>query len=131
MGGIQRKAALLCHPDKVSDEFQVAAQKIFMDLKAAYDSNDLKTVNGIFMDMEKGNFFRPKSETVQEKDLLRAEIAKMKRFIKQIETDIITIKESGTFNIVKNISDWDEYFLKTKKQLEGELEMLKGAIEVF
>ena len=87
-----------------------------MDLKAAYDSNDLKTVNEIFKDLDKGNFFRPKSETVKEKDLLRAEIAKMKRLIKQIETDIFTIKESETYNIIISIKDWDEYFSRTKKQ---------------
>jgi hypothetical protein len=101
---------------KVSEEFEIAAQRIFMDLKAAYDSNDLKTVNEIFKDLDKGNFFRPKSETVKEKDLLRAEIAKMKRLIKQIETDIFTIKESETYNIIISIKDWDEYFSRTKKQ---------------
>jgi hypothetical protein len=126
-----RKAALLCHPDKVSEEFEIAAQRIFMDLKAAYDSNDLKTVNEIFKDLDKGNFFRTKSETVKEKDLLRAEISKMKRLINQIETEIITIKESETYNIIISIKDWDEYFSRTKKQLEEELDMLKGDNTLF
>jgi len=59
-----RKATVLCHPDKVSEEFKDAAQKIFIELKEAYDRNNLKRVNEILEDLEKGNYFKTKSETV-------------------------------------------------------------------
>ncbi|WPC10980.1 hypothetical protein LEQ04_09980 [Riemerella anatipestifer] len=42
-----RKATVLCHADKVADEFKDAAQRIFIDLKEAYDTNDLKKVSEI------------------------------------------------------------------------------------
>lgn len=120
-----RKASILCHPDKIADEFKEAAQKIFIELKQAYDANDLKKVSEILDELEKGNFFKTKSETVQEKDLLKAAIAKLKRQIKNLETEIILIKESDTFKTITSIDDWDEYFQNTKEKLQAELNNLK------
>jgi len=124
-----RKATVLCHPDKVADEFKEAAQSIFIDLKQAYDANDLKKVSKIQEELEKGNLFKAKSETVQEKDLLKVAIAKLKRQIKILETEIITIKESNTFNTIISIEDWDDYFKKTKEKLQRELEELQHEIK--
>ena len=124
-----RKATVLCHPDKVADEFKEAAQRIFIELKQAYDANDLKKVSEILDELEKGNFFKTKSETVQEKDLLKVAIAKLKRQIKILETEIITIKESNTFKTIINIEDWDDYFQRTKEKLKRELEELQLEIE--
>jgi hypothetical protein len=120
-----RKATVLCHPDKAADEFKEAAQRIFIELKQAYDANDLKKVSEILDDLEKGNFFKTKSETVQEKDLLKAAIAKLKRQIKILETEIITIKESDTFKTIISIEDWEDYFQSTKDKLTRELEELQ------
>jgi hypothetical protein len=124
-----RKATILCHPDKVANEFTEAAQRIFIELKQAYDANDLKKVSDLLEELEKGNFFKNKSETIQEKDLLKAAIAKLKRQIKTLETEIITIKESDTFKTVISIEDWDEYFNSTKEKLKRELEELELEIE--
>src|SRR5690606_29725248 len=89
-----RKATVLCHPDKVSDEFKEAAQQIFIELKAAYDVNDVKKVSEILNDLENGNFFKAKSETITEKDVLKAAIAKLRRQVKQLDDEIIYIKQS-------------------------------------
>jgi len=124
-----RKATVLCHPDKVTDEFKDAAQKIFIELKQAYDANDLKKVSDILEELEKGNFFKSKSETVQEKDLLKVAIAQLKRQIKILETEIINIKESDTFKTITSIEDWDDYFQRTKEKLQRELEELSIEIK--
>lgn len=122
---IFRKATVLCHPDKVSDEFKEAAQKIFIELKEAYDANNLKRVSEIFEDLQKGNFFKSRSETVSEKDLLKAAISKLRIQIKTLETEILAIKTSDTFTIINSISDWDEYFASTKATLQKEMESLR------
>ena len=124
-----RKATVLCHPDKVADEFKEAAQRIFIELKHAYDANDLKKVSEILDELEKGNFFKTKSETVQEKDLLKAAIAKLKRQIKILETEIIAIKESEPYKTIISIENWDDYFKRTKEKLQRELEELQLEIE--
>ena len=119
-----RKATMLCHPDKVSDEFKETAQKIFIELKHAYDTNDLKRVEGILNDLEKGNYLKSKSETVTEKDLLKSAIEKLRRQIKTLEAEIIAIKQSETYQTVAEIGDWEEYFKTIREKLQRELDEL-------
>lgn len=124
-----RKATVLCHPDKVSDEFKLAAHEVFIELKAAYDKNDLKKVSDILSDLEKGNYFKYRSETVLKADLLKVAIAQLRRQIKTLETDIITIKQSDTYMTIISITDWDEYFSMIKGKLQNELEELILEVE--
>jgi hypothetical protein len=123
-----RKATVLCHPDKVSDEYKDAAQSIFIQLKAAYDANDLECVSNIVMDLEKGNYFKLRSETVNEKDLLKAAIAKLNMQINILENEIVEIKESDSYKHIININNWDEYFNNTKELLESELNELQNEL---
>lgn len=120
-----RKATVLCHPDKVSDEFKSAAQDIFIELKNAYDSNNLKKVIEILEDLEKGNYFSSKSDTISEKELLKTAIAKLRKQIEKLEIEIVTIRQSDTFKTIIDITDWDDYFQNTKQKLHVELENLK------
>jgi hypothetical protein len=71
-----RKATLLCHPDKVSNEFKSDAETIFIKLKTAYELNDLKKVTDILKNLQKGSF-KTQSETLSEKDLLILAIKKL------------------------------------------------------
>ena len=123
-----RKATVLCHPDKVNDEFKEAAELIFIELKAAYDMNDLKKVSEILNDLENRNYFKIRSETITEKDILKAAIAKLRLKIKQLENEIINIKQSEAFKTISSITSWDEYFRITKEKLSIELDILKKQI---
>lgn len=124
-----RKATFLCHPDKVNDDLKDASQKIFIELKKAYEANDLRTVSEILTDLEKGNYFKSKSETVSEKDKLKAAIAKLRRQIKTLESEIISIKQNNTFITINSVDDWDSYFIRTKEKLEKELQELQIEVE--
>lgn len=123
-----RMATLLCHPDKVNDKNKVAAQEIFIRLKNAYDSNDLKQVEEILNDLGKGNFFQSKSDTISEKEQLMAEIDKLRRRIESIEKEISSIKNSSAYKSVIVIENWNEYFRKRKATLEAELEEIKAQV---
>jgi len=124
-----RKATQMCHPDKVSDEFKEVAHKIFIELKQAYDTNDLKRVTEILDELEKGTSLKPRSETISEKELLKSAIAKLRIRIKTLETEIITIKQSETYKTVAGIVNWDEYFEIIKEKLQRELKELKLEIK--
>jgi len=123
-----RRATFLCHPDKVNDTFKDAAQKIFIQLKLAYEANDLNRVSEILNELEKGNYFKTKSETINEKDKLKAEIVKFKSQIQTLETEIAEIKESETYKTIIEIDSWDDYFKHTKEKLTMELEELNSEI---
>ncbi|MGI8582399.1 MAG: phospholipase D-like domain-containing protein [Chitinophagaceae bacterium] len=124
-----RKATFLCHPDKVNDEFKDAAEKIFIQLRSCYEMNDLKKVNEILRDLEKGNFFKSKSDTVSEKDKLKVAIAKLRQQVKRLENEIIATKESEAYKTIISIDDWDIYFSSIKEKLERELQELQIEIE--
>lgn len=125
-----RMATLLCHPDKVNEKLKEAAQGMFIRLKAAYDSNNLKQVSEILNDLEKGNYFKSNSDTVSEKELLRAEIAKLRKRISSLEKEIVTIRNCDAYKTIISIDDWDVYFSNMKVKLETELEEMKKQTEV-
>ena len=54
----------------------------------------------------------------------KTSISYRKEKLKQLEKDIITLKESETFTTINNINDWNTYFKETKTQLEQELQNL-------
>lgn len=120
-----RKASILCHPDKVSDELKEIAQAIFIELKSAYECNDLKKVSEILQNLEQGHLFKTKSQTISEKEKLKSLIIELRTKIIEIEREINSIKESETFINISSIENWDDYFKKTKEILQGELNRLK------
>lgn len=125
-----RKASLLCHPDKVSDEFKEAAKAIFIELKTAYEANDLRRVSEILRQLQLGKLFKSKSETISEKDKILFVINDMKLKISQIEGEIISIKETEIFKTIISISDLDKYFSETKRKLQQELINLENSLNV-
>lgn len=116
-----RKASKLSHPDVVSDTQKEMATKLFAELNEAYASNDLKKVSEILENLEKGNFFVSKSDTINEKQLILTEIENLKNKINELSKNIQEIKESETYNTISKIENWDEYFSTTKHQLEEQL----------
>jgi len=120
-----RTASFLCHPDKVDGKFKETAQSIFISLKKAYDANDLMKVREIVKNLKGGDYFKPKSETISETDLLKHEIAKMKVRIRILEKRIRKIRESAEYREIIGIKDWDAYFKARKNKLRAELEELR------
>lgn len=116
-----RKASKLCHPDVVSEDQKELADKLFAELNAAYERNDLEKVKEILENLEKGNFFVNKSDAINEKQLMKAEIEKLKMRIQELQQQVQLIKESDTFKTIRSIDDWDIYFANTKEKLTVQL----------
>jgi hypothetical protein len=124
-----RKASKLCHPDVVSEEQKELADKLFTELNKAYEQNDLKKVSEILGNLEKGNFFVSKSDTITEKQLLKAEIEKLKIRISELFQQVELIKESDAYKTIISIKDWDAYFKETKEKLENQAKELENGGE--
>ena len=73
----------------------------------------------------KQGIFRPRSETVNEKQKLQAIIGQLKFKIQQIETEIFEMKESKAYQTISEIDDWNHYFADTKEQLVDEIDRLE------
>ncbi|MEO9210234.1 MAG: DnaJ domain-containing protein, partial [Ginsengibacter sp.] len=119
-----RKASKLCHPDVVSEEQKEMADKLFAELNAAYERNDLEKVKEILENLEKGNFFVNKSDAINEKQLMKSEIEKLKIRIRELQQEMQLIKESDAYKTISGIDDWDFYFKETKEKLEEQAKEL-------
>jgi hypothetical protein len=108
-----RKATKFCHPDKVTEEQKEQAQKLFNDLKEAYDNNDLQKVNSILKNLEKG-IFKSQGETITEKDKLKLIKESLKIKEKGLIKELTKINKSLTYREIEKISDWDNYFENLK-----------------
>ncbi|MBT4646993.1 molecular chaperone DnaJ [archaeon] len=123
-----REATVLCHPDKFANEsidIQKQVEAIFKELNEANAKNDLKHVTEILEKLKKGILSTSKGDGLTDKDILRLTIDRLKMKLREIESAIIAIKESDTFQTIINIEDWDDYFYQTKEELKIELEELK------
>jgi hypothetical protein len=124
-----RSASKLCHPDVVSEEQKELADKLFTELNKAYEQNHLKKVTEILETLTKGNFFVSKSDTITEKQLMKAEIEKLKIRISKLQNQVQLIKESDAYNTISSIKDWDVYFKETKEKLENQAKELEDGGE--
>jgi hypothetical protein len=118
---IYRKATKLCHPDIVEEEQREKAHEIFIELKEAYENNNLDRVKEIYNGLLKNEIFSSKSDTTDEKSILQDEINRLRTRLSELKAEISTIKESDAYLTISNIENWDKYFSETKKQLQAQL----------
>ncbi len=123
-----RKASQICHPDRVNDDMKEVAEQIFIQLNQAYEQNDIITVNKILAELEQ-DIFLPRSETVNEQKKLKTIISQLKVKIQKIESEIIEIKNSESYQTIEQIYDWDKYFAETKEQLISEIDKLDNKLK--
>ena len=123
-----RKATKFCHPDKVTEEQKVQAQKVFNDLKEAYDSNNLIKVNLILKDLEKG-IFKSQGETISEKDKLLAIKNELESKRNKIEIEIVELKESKTYTTLTEIDNFENHFEELEDKFRNVLEILGSQIK--
>jgi len=79
-----RKAVLLCHPDKFTDEKQKEkAHKIFVQLQEAYSKNNLKKVREILSNLEKGIYEIDEEIKVSKKVILLEQLNYLKQRLEE------------------------------------------------
>ena len=104
------------------------AEEIFKELNEANSRNDLDKVISILENLEKGILKSEKGDSISDKEILRATINRLKIKLNNLESEILDIKQSDTFQTVSTIEDWDIYFNQTKEKLQMELEELKSEL---
>ena len=122
---LYRKAAGLCHPDKVSEEQRERAKQLFQELNNANANNDLDKVRKILSFILNGVLFSNFADTVNEKERLKAEVIRLRRIVNELKGKIASIKSSEVYQKIISISDLDIYFTNLKTQLEDEFNKLK------
>lgn len=119
-----RKATKLCHPDKVTDEQKEQAQRVFTELKGAYDSNDFEKVNAILANLEKG-IFKSQGETITQKEKLLIVKQELELKREALEKALHKLKISEAHQIIIKLDDWKTHFQNSKQRLYSLLDDLK------
>lgn len=130
---IYRKAAMLCHPDKFSQEspeVQAKAEEMMKELTLAKEKNDLERIKEIFHDLKQGKLTLTKSEESSDKIELKKLVKTLREKLVKLEEEIIKIKESEEYQTIQEISDWNEYFQRIKEQIDNEIETLRNEINI-
>ncbi len=122
---IFRACSVLCHPDKVADEFKDEATMLFAELNEANQKNDVPAVKAIYEQLQKG-IFAPMSATVSDAQKLHKQVVRIRGKVKELAVAISAIRMADAYRKVIAIEDWDEYFAKLKEQLQTELDRLEA-----
>lgn len=123
---LYKQAARLCHPDIVPDELKEKAHELMQKLNDVYSKKDISKVKEILHSLQNGTSFEVSSETIEDKELLRAKIKEYLKNIETIKSEIEEIKEDETYQTIAELDDWDEYFEELKGGLESEKERLQN-----
>lgn len=120
-----RKAAFLCHPDKVADQHKSLAQNVFNKLNEAYNENNLKVVSEILSFLEKNNWEIKDTERPTEYKQLRVAVISLRLKVKDLLSELNSMKNSDTYLTVISIeNNWDNYFTTRKEVLQLKIEKL-------
>jgi hypothetical protein len=120
-----RKASLLIHPDTVDDEFKEDAKNIFIDLKNAYDNNNIEKVDEILASIKSKNIFVQKSETIDEKQRLMLEIERLNTLVMSMEAMLEELKSTEAYIIMSNNANYEEYIKEKRIELLHEISSLE------
>ena len=123
-----RKATKLCHPDKVADEQKEQAQKVFTELKNAYDNNDFEKVKAILINLQKG-IFKSQGETITQKEKLLIVKQELELKREALEKALHHLKVSEAYQKIIKLNNWETHFQTTKQRLASILDTLKMKYE--
>lgn len=130
-----RKSCNLCHPDKVPEELKEQAHEIFIELKEAYDNNDLKTVKEIYQRLKSGNFTQTKSSTLKAIDVLRSTISELRYKIEKILDTLRKLNAEPVIVVLNRIgyaeAEWESYLKQHRQSLEQQLEEWQNKLEML
>lgn len=121
-----RKASRLCHPDKLAEEFKAQGAEIFKALNDAYRHQDLARVLEILQHLETGKPLSSASDSINDKEALKAKIADLRKRLAELEAEITALQNSEIYQQIQEIEDRESYFAELEEQLQLELKTLEN-----
>ena len=122
---LYRKASQLCHPDKVSESEREVATKIFIELKTAYEQNDLEKVKKIHDDLINNRPYEGGSYTLSDSLVIKQKIKELESMMDGLLSGILDLKKQISDLGIDEIVDWDEYFATKKQSLMDAIEQME------
>ncbi|MBB3837654.1 hypothetical protein FHS57_001651 [Runella defluvii] len=122
-----RKAVVLCHPDKFTEEeMKRKAHRIFVELSNAYKKNELSRVLEILHKLENGIYDIDEKDKRSTKKQLQERLDYLKQRRSKLFNDIIIIKNDKSYRDIKAYQSNTAFFEEEQERLENELNSLKN-----
>jgi phospholipase D-like protein len=129
---LYRKSCRLCHPDKFGDDMKARAHTVFVELQAAYRSNDLIWLREIHDTLKAGGLPDARSHTLGEVEALRAAIAELEHAIARLVAELLELQASDAVRMMAAAgateANWPVFFECRRKELETQLERIEQDI---
>lgn len=125
---LYRQASQKCHPDKVDESDREHANRLFIQLQAAYRNNDIGSVRAIHAAVRDGHLFVDQSTTLTATESLGHAIAVLRRDLEHLAAQIHQLRRSDVYRTLKDLTDWDAYFAEQRVSLERAIEQLEAEL---
>jgi hypothetical protein len=125
---LYQQASQKCHPDKVDEADREHANRLFVQLQAAYRNNDLGGVRAIHAAVREGHLFVDRSMTLTEAESLGHAIAVLRRDLDQLAAEVHQLRRSDAYQTLKDLDDWDAYFAEQQVALAQAIEQLEAEL---
>ena len=125
---LYREAVMRCHPDRVTEADQAAAQTIFVQVQRAYQQSDLDTLNRLHRHLTEGQPFPDPAQVWTEQDQVRGRISRLRLEVERRLAEIRALRASETYQTLAAQLDWAGYFATVRQRLEQECAALRQKI---
>lgn len=125
---LYREAVMRCHPDRVTEADQAAAQTIFVQVQRAYQQNDLDTLQRLHRHLTEGQPFADPAQVWTEQEQLRGRMSRLQLEIERWLAEIRALRASETYQTLAAQPDWAAYFATVRERLEQECAELRQKI---
>lgn len=125
---LYQQASQKCHPDKVDEADRDHANRLFVQLQAAYRNNDLGGVRAIHAAVREGHLFVDRSLTLTETEALGHAITVLRRDLEQLAAQVQQLRRTDSYRTLKDLADWDTYFAEQRVALEQAIEQLEAEL---
>jgi hypothetical protein len=104
------------------------ANRLFIQLQAAYRNNDLGGVRAIHVAVREGHLFVDRSINLTEAEALGHAIAVLRRDLDQLAAQVHQLRCAATYRTLKDLTDWDAYFAEQRLLLEKAIAQLEAEL---
>ncbi len=125
---LYREASQKCHPDKVDEADREHANRLFIQLQAAYRNNDLAGVRAIHAAVRAGHLFVDRSTTLTETEALGHAISVLRQDLDRLSAEIHQLHRTDAYRTLTDLDDWDAYFAEQRVALKQAIEQLQDEL---
>jgi hypothetical protein len=126
---LYRKASMLCHPDRVTEEQKSEAAKIFKRLQKAYRQNNLAEVEAIYNALKTGATLGDRAMSLSELEQLQSAVTELKVNVDGLRSELSDLMTSEIWATLTEAKDWAAYFSDKKSQLEKQISEMELELE--